>query len=611
MSSFSIRLQKTPQDINRFSETVSLHSANWPFSAYGRIELLYKIDEHIISDSFRLEEAGKIVTFCGLVHNKKEILNKYAGIEWPTLFLSRTSSHGLPQFLHELNGSFCGFIYDINNCILNVFTDHVGSRPVYIYSHANGFFVDTSLKNLAISIRRANLPLNLSTYGSYCLLAYGFMVDNSTLIESVEKISSATIQSISQTNNNLIIKSNLYWQGLQLLDVSGLETYRSYKESVNLLIDRFKSAVALEYEKDTEYHRSHIATLSGGLDSRSCLFYATSLGIKGIKTICYSQSGYLEEIIAKKISAYCNCGYIYFSLDGGDYLLDIDKAIASTEGMTTFRPIAHSLHVFSFLTWEKFGLLHTGLLGDAVIGGIYCGNNKFSNGIEIATRLNPKNIRIMNSRYKEKATGFFNAITDFKSLASFNSSSAESVVFKNRGLNGILQSNLGASQFTNTASPFLNKDVLEASFEVPSKFRENYRFYLDWLKQSIPEATKFVWEGTGMRPVLWGTPIPPKSIPVKVRKLFLKMISSEAPEPSRHPYVYWLNRNKFLNAGLSEYFDDHIFLLERHPDILLFANAAMEWGEVCSQLRVITLLGSIKYLGLEASAYIDPFDLEC
>ncbi|PEN17505.1 asparagine synthase, partial [Bacillus wiedmannii] len=64
----------------------------------------------------------------------------------------------------------------------------------------------------------------------------------------------------------------------------------------------FREAIRLQFEKDREYGYKHIASLSGGLDSRMVNFVAHDLGYKDILNYTFSQSNYLDEKIAKDIA---------------------------------------------------------------------------------------------------------------------------------------------------------------------------------------------------------------------------------------------------------------------------------------------------------------------
>ena len=99
----------------------------------------------------------------------------------------------------------------------------------------------------------------LSQIGAYLLLTFGFMLQDYTLIEGIKRIPPGSILSYSQEE----ILINRYYQVKSTPYVNDSE--EEIIQNIDLL---FSEAIRLEYTKDLEYGYQHIATLSGGLDSR-------------------------------------------------------------------------------------------------------------------------------------------------------------------------------------------------------------------------------------------------------------------------------------------------------------------------------------------------------
>jgi HAD superfamily phosphatase (TIGR01668 family) len=97
--------------------------------------------------------------------------------------------------------------------------------------------------------------------------------------------------------------SELVLIGDQLVnDVYDLSDFKE-NELIDMLDNRFRKAIQLEYNKDLEYGYKHICELSGGLDSRMSLWIATELGFSDITAITYCKSGYLDQQIAEQIES--------------------------------------------------------------------------------------------------------------------------------------------------------------------------------------------------------------------------------------------------------------------------------------------------------------------
>src|SRR5262249_43832445 len=139
---------------------------------------------------------------------------------------------------------------------------------------------------------------------------------------------------------------------------------------------RFRIAIDAEYKKDEEYQYRHVATLSGGLDSRMTVMSAVLRGYKELHTITMSQRDYLDECIAKQIATKCGVHALFYALNGGEYLRDVLGPVAANDGLVLYSGAAHLYRLLSLLNWSQFGLLHTGMLGDVVLGGTYLSQPK-------------------------------------------------------------------------------------------------------------------------------------------------------------------------------------------------------------------------------------------
>ena len=544
-------------------------------------------------DSVWNEADGYVACLEGVVLNKESL----DCLEWARLAGERMRED-LRGFLSGLRGLFRGFLYDKRSSSLSVFTDHVSSRPLYSFHTYSVLYVNTSLERLAQQLRAARHPVTLSEFGAYCMIGYGFMLDSHTLVDGVEKIPNGSILTFDKRGRTTLER---YWKGFEPRARSSGEI-GGYEDSIAEFICIFDDAVKDEFWKDKEYDRSHIATLSGGLDSRTNVFFAKRNGIEQLIALCYSQSGYLEEKLARQVAFDCEYGFRFISLDGGKYFNELDRAVRDTEGMTTCRPIAHSLHAFSMIDWSKYGLLHTGLLGDSIVGALHYDESRDrerpTTHVDIALVLNPKNSEVLSDQSDRRGHDYFRRIEDWISPGDAYCGDAEMFILRNRGLNGILQSNLGARSFCDVISPFLHVDVLDFMLSLPREVRANYKFYIDFMARSIPRALDFRWELTGLKPRLGGVVLGPRHAAVRFIKQLKGIFFSWRPEPSRHPYKYWLRREPFLSKTIRDYFTEHRDIVSGNPTLAKDVDAAMEWGNFCVKLRVLTLLGACKHLGL-------------
>ncbi len=81
-----------------------------------------------------------------------------------------------------------------------------------------------------------------------------------------------------------------------------------------------------------------MASLSGGLDSRMTTWVLNEIKKEDEEIInyTYSQSNYLDEIIAKNIANKLGHTFIYKSLDNGLSMTKLDEATIISEGMVSY-----------------------------------------------------------------------------------------------------------------------------------------------------------------------------------------------------------------------------------------------------------------------------------
>jgi len=318
------------------------------------------IIDKFIDDKVFGEDREVFICSDGLMLNARELKNKYS-CENNFHLLKRLYKNSPSSFPSELRGDFDGVIYDKNLDSWTLYTNHIGSKWVFYYfdKEAKCFIFGTELKMVVAGMRALGIEPELCEEGAYFLLTFGYMLGDYTLIEGVKKLSPGS----TLTLKNWELESKEYYR---LRNTPYIED--SEEKIIKTLDELFRDAIKAEYDKDLEYGYRHIATLSGGLDSRMNVCYARKLGYKDILNITFSQSNYLDERIAKKIASDWGYSFLFYSSDNGNYLKDIDNPILVNDGLVLYSGAAHALKMESMINWDRYGLLHTGQLGDAVMG---------------------------------------------------------------------------------------------------------------------------------------------------------------------------------------------------------------------------------------------------
>ena len=143
---------------------------------------------------------------------------------------------------------------------------------------------------------------------------------------------------------------------------------KSEAEIIEILDELFIRAVKQEYEKDLEYGYSHLVELSGGLDSRMNYWIAHELGYGDSLAVTFCQSNYVDELVAKQIAAYWKEEILVWPMDSAKHLYDVDKCTRLNFGVSLYSGAGSELHIFDSLDMQKYGILHTGQLGGAILG---------------------------------------------------------------------------------------------------------------------------------------------------------------------------------------------------------------------------------------------------
>jgi asparagine synthase (glutamine-hydrolysing) len=509
----------------------------------------------------------------GIMLNSKELRQHYCVETNFGLVKSLYSKYGI-LFVNELRGAFSGCLYNKRDNLIYLFTDHLGSKPIFYFweKHAKYFIFGSELKSVTSLMKSLHIKVPISDIGAYCLLTFGYMLEDYTLVETVKRLLPGSI--LTYKNGNVTVKQYYRLQN----SISHKETKRTI---IATLGDLFTKAIKAEYDKDVEYGYCHIGNLSGGCDSRMNVLSAKKLGYKDLHTITYSQSNYYDERIAKSIADYFGINYIFYSLDNGNYLTDIAHPVAANDGLVLYAGSGHSYKMLSLLNWQKFGLLHTGILGDGILGTY------------LSCERHVKPVPSDGSYSKSLLARIISVATKI----SEEYENAEIFKFYNRGVNGMFNAFMMAQQFTEFSSPFLYREFLDYAIRIDPKLRFAHRIYDEWMFEYIPEATKFIWEKTG-------TKIGANRLSIYTRKVLRRsksLLLGASSRDSMNPLAYWFKTNKELVQSLDNYFSENIEILKPRRELKMDVEGLFGNGQPLEKTQAVTLLAAIKLLGIDIS----------
>ncbi len=516
------------------------------------------------NDKVFFEDEESFILIEGVIYNYKELLKNYAASDYPSL-LKKMYKQKADSFFNEFKGEFSGIFFDKAKDKWLVFTNHIASKPVFYYQSEGLLIVASELKVLAQILRNNNIRYTLDTVGAYFLLTYGYMLEDYTLISEVKKL---------MPGNSIKFERGK-------LDVAEYHTFKNIAEtndSKDKIIDNidhlFCKAIDLEYQKDIEYGYRHISTLSGGLDSRMNVMVADQLGYKKSLNFTFSQKNYYDEKIARKIAADLGNSFVFYSLENGGYLMDVEHPVRCNDGLILYSGAAHLLSCLKSLDLCEFGLIHSGQVGDAILGSFLSEPN-------ITT---PK---ITSGAYSKK-------------LLSRIESEVENIVKKyereedfllyTRGFNGAINGNWMASQFTEVSSPFLDTDFIEYCFSIPPKMKYKQKIYIEWILSKRSTAANYMWEKTKTKPST------ARFLPFCIkmcRRLLMKIVGNYRYS-SMNPFNYWYSQNEELRNYMRDYICNNIDLLSGHGDLYTDVQDLALNGTFLEKTQAMTLIEACK-----------------
>lgn len=418
-------------------------------------------------DKVFFENERYIVLTEGVILNSLELLEKYKSDDLKDTIFKMYEQNG-ETFFSEFRGSFSGLLYDKKADKWLIYTNHFGDKQIFYLLFEDRLIISSEMPWIVDYMKNNGIPYSLDEIGAYFLLTYGYMLEDYTIIKEIKKLIAGTY--IKVENGDFHVK--------QYFEINNEPDNTQTEDEIIENIDKlFRRAVQLEFEKDKEYSFKHIASLSGGLDSRMTIWVAHELDYTDQLNITFSQTDYIDEFVPKSIARDLKHEWLFCSLDNGLYLMNIFDMLKINYGNVLYSGAAHGYHTISKLNFQSYGLYHTGQLGDVILGTYYSSKNprqSYFPGVgAYSTRL------IMMNETK---------------FLKYEYANEEIFKFYNRGFNGILSGNLPAQRCTEVISPFLYVDFFTYCLKIPLKYRFDHRIYKRWILKKHPEAAKYIWE---------------------------------------------------------------------------------------------------------------------
>jgi len=545
-----------------------------PFDFQPTLELRTFSDEHIVVEQFTgtklmseklwLDNEDFFIVTDGVITNLKALCLQHNVSNHDELIGKMLKDK---DFFKYFRGHFAGFIYLKKEKKFIAFNNHTGSKKLFYFANQNTIAIGTDLYTLSKLLEDQKIKKTLDTEAAIFLLTSGFMHENLTLLKEVKQLRAGEFLQI----DNFRLKTDFYFR---LQDIQ--ENRDSKADIVEQLDFLFKKSVDNEFSLDKSHQLISLTTLSGGLDSRMVALTALQSGFSNQMFFNFSAKGYADEVIARQISDKYRVPLAASVVDA-ESLKPVEEVVLVNDGLTIYTGASAVFDAIKRLEISDTGMIHTGMLGDALLGSYLIADHKtkpqISDGVYSAKLL---------SKY---ASVFQKYIQNY--------SDTEIYKFYNRGFSGMNNGFLYFDLCGESDAAFLNPDFLSYALSIPAKYRYKEQIYIDWIKIKHPEFAGFIWESIG------GKPTNNKTLRsyYRYRRALLKRLPFKTMwKNNMNPEQLWYDKNLSVRQTLDQYFLENIHLLSSNSELYGDCQFLYREGNITEKAQVLTLLAACKLL---------------
>jgi asparagine synthetase B (glutamine-hydrolysing) len=482
----------------------------------------YQGNEKFKDDCIVSNTEKHILILDGVIFNKSELLEGKT-LSWEDYFVSNFLDDPT-ECLQRLRGEFSGCFYDKQSNKLWLFNNPTNTKQIFYFQHQETFLFASDAKDLIELLNTQQLDLQLNPDAFYSFLAYGGLLQNTHWIKGAQKLTAGSILSI-RDNRKIEYRYKSFLVS---------ENEKTKEEYLDLFDQLITQAVKREWEKDIEYNYKHFSTLSGGLDSRVNVMLARKLGFTKQTNFCCSQKEYDDHKTSKKMAADFGHKYYFHALDKAEHIFKEKTLMTDIGGSVDYMGPAHLKFGLQKYWNSEFGIIHSGQVGDGVLGGFVVDNKVISPQVNygrVSYSIFPK-----NEDFENRFTTLYSSDEEFKLYER-----AFSITNAGFWIN---------EDLSYYSSPFLDSDVLDLLMGMPYSIKNQGLFYLEWMNRFHPEMTQYPWETIKSRPnALWKKKYAKWWL--RLRFGWRKILSpSYRLKSQMTPEQYWFN----TNVSIQEYY---------------------------------------------------------
>lgn len=351
-----------------FNKPLPLISFNWkplfPFQKgyikrsiqYVNLQIEQLTSEQFLPDKYWIDTDEFIFVTEGLITNIDDLLHIHKADDIPSLISQLYENR--ENFFKVFTGNFVGFFFHKKQQICIAFNNHTATKRLFYFQHSEYLIFSTDLYTLSKTLSTLHINKSLDVEAAYLLLTSSFMQDDYTLIKEVKQIRAGEYAIYKEKK----LKLKFYFH---LREIK--ETTDSKEKIISKIDTLFKEAVRSEFEFEKRRGYTPVTTLSAGLDSRMVALVANDLGYNNQVIFNFSEPGFVEEVVPKQIAEDYGLKIEQFRLTSGG-LLAIEDVVAVNDGLNVYSGASHAFEAIKALKIDNIGMIHTGIIGDAVLG---------------------------------------------------------------------------------------------------------------------------------------------------------------------------------------------------------------------------------------------------
>lgn len=422
-----------------------------------------------------------------------EIFNSPADVPH-TKFLLDGFLTGGKSFLATVNGRFQAAVWDSETRKLTLFCDLFGTRPLYWTQTADGFLFAPQIKTL---LQCPDVSRSLDREALVDFFTWGQYLRERTSIEGVELLPPAGFYTWEAENGKLT-KDQYFTFPIGSQDAGNAPNAGSAESSVEEVAQAFRNSVLAQTQgfpisENDEEETGLGISLSGGLDARSVLGMIPPELQKKMTSVALGVPGSADHRLATALAERAGTNHFNYELNT-DFLQNYDDALTEMVRLTDGQYLSSSIVIPTLNFYREKGL-KTLLRGHA--GELFHMSKAYAFSMKEADRksmaegtLSPtvwafQHLQafmldgvktdllngISRAECTEMARQSLNAALDDVGGDSERENAIWRLYLAQRVFREIPLSMRKFDSFVNVRLPFLDRELEEALFRLPSRFR--------------------------------------------------------------------------------------------------------------------------------------------